>query len=164
MPDPVNNETGVLADGRTDAQTPFNSPAAGGTTQNTQLGSHRSPATSDGNAGASNRTPLHTDGGNAQETGTGPEVDTGNARIPGVNATGMPQWTEVLEAINAIPEKVVLANRESEFPQAAPSGPMPGAAEPQNPDAPNQTKAATGPSATVPGEDRKVHWWFRSWS
>lgn len=166
MPDPVNNATGNLADGRSPSETPMNSPAAGGTTQNTQLGSHKSPATSDGNAGNSNKTPLHSDGGNIQETGAPAKIDAGNAQMPGVNATGMPDWTETLEAINAIPERIVNALREAELTRQtqASSDPMPGNETPQNPDAPNQTKVATGPSAPgAPGAgDQRVHWWFRN--
>lgn len=173
MADPVNNDTGVLGDGRTPAQTPHNVNSAGGTAQNTnwaQSGKPGAPATAMGeNAGNSPDSPLHSDGGNLQTTGTGPEIDTGGARIPGITATGMPDWTETLEAINAIPERIVNALREAELTRAhtgaAGSNPLPGAETPQNTDAPNQAHSATGPSArgaATPGSgDQKVHWWFR---
>jgi hypothetical protein len=167
VPDPVNNDTGNLGDGHSPSQTPTNSPAAGGTSQSTQYGSAKSPATAQGNnAGNSPNTPLHSDGGNLQTTGTGPETDAGGARIPGINASGMPDWTETLEAINAIPERIVNALREAELTRAnanqpRQSAPLPGHDEPQNTDAPNTAGSATGPSAPQTG-DTKVHWWFRT--
>jgi hypothetical protein len=164
--DPVNNETGVLADGRTDAQRPFDSPAAGGTAQSTtyhRSGTPGAPATAQGGAGDSDATPLHTQGGNAGHTGAPAEVDTGGATMPGVYASGMPIWTETLEAVNALPERIVNFIREAELTRLGgpSSDPQPGAEVDQNPDGPNQTKLATSPSATPGMGDTRVHWWFR---
>jgi hypothetical protein len=170
MADPVNNDTGVLGDGRSSSTTPHGTNAAGGTAQGTtwaQSGQPGAPATAGGqNAGNSPNTPLHSDGGNLQTTGTGPEVDAGGARIPGITATGMPDWTETLEAIQAIPERIVNALREAELTRAnanqpRQSAPLKGTEEPQNPDAPNTAGSATGPSAPNTG-DQGVHWWFRT--
>lgn len=168
MPDPVNNETGSLGDGRSPSETPGNSPAAGGTRQSTTYHQSGQPdgsrATAEGGAGNSNQTPLHTAGGNGQTTGRGPAVDTGGAEIPGVHATGMPIWTETLESVQATPEKVVqfLEERGYLMPMGgSESSPLPGAEQAQNPDAPQASKIATGPS-TEPGQsDRAYHWWFR---
>lgn len=165
MPDPVNNETGNLGDGRHASITPNGQPGAGGTAQSTNFGAAHAPSQSDGSAGNSSNSPLHAHGGTNQQTGTGPEIDTGGATIPGINATGMPDWTETLEAINAIPEKIVNALREAEMTKLPQTGgaPMAGAEIPQGTDAPNHEHAATSASATVPGAgDTKVHWWYRN--
>lgn len=172
--DPVNNDTGVLGNGRTDSDRPYNSPAAGGTAQNmdyARSGTPEAPATAQGpGAGVSNQTPLHSGGGTNQSTGSPAGVDVGGAEKPAIVATGMPIWTETLEAVNALPERLVNFMREAELTRLGgpSSDPMPGGATDQNPDAPNAAKEATsaagGAPKMEPGQgDQKMHWFFRRW-
>jgi hypothetical protein len=167
MPDPVNNETGSLGDGRTPSEQPTNSPAAGGTRQNTQYHQSGQPdgsrATAEGGM-SSNATPLHTDGGNAQHTGAPARIDAGGAQMPGVYASGMPIWTETLESVQATPEKIIQSLEERGYLMplgGSESSPLPGAEQAQNPDAPQASKIATGPSAEPGAGDKAYHWWFR---